>query len=74
MINSTTENFNCLQWNARGLTKSKLEEFRHYLSLINPEVTLLSETHWNSGFAPKFKSHHILRKYRSNRLKEEWLY
>ena len=68
MINLTTENFKCLQWNARGLTKSKLEEFRHYLSLVNPEVALLSETHWNSGFAPKFKSHHILRKDRPNRL------
>ncbi|EFX62081.1 hypothetical protein DAPPUDRAFT_337474 [Daphnia pulex] len=69
MINPTTENFKCLQWNARGLTKSKLEEFRNYLSLVNPEVALLSETHWNSGFAPKCKSHvHILRKDRPNRL------
>jgi hypothetical protein len=68
MINPTTENFKCLQWNARGLTKSKLEELRHYLSLVNPEVALLSETHWNSGFAHKFKPHHILRKDHPNRL------
>ena len=65
---TTTENFKCLQWNSRGLTKSKLEEFRHYLSLVNPEVALLSEKHWNSGFAPKFKTHHILRKDCPNRL------
>ncbi|KAK4045692.1 hypothetical protein OUZ56_033554 [Daphnia magna] len=35
---------------------------------VNPEVALLSETHWNSGFAPKFKHHHILKKDRLNRL------
>ncbi|KAI9553697.1 hypothetical protein GHT06_021625 [Daphnia sinensis] len=44
-------------------------EFRHYLSLFNPEIALLSETHWNSGFAPKFKHHHILKNDRPNRLR-----
>ncbi|KZS05074.1 Uncharacterized protein APZ42_031825 [Daphnia magna] len=32
------------------------------------KVALLSETNWNSGFAPKFKHHHILKKDRLNRL------
>ncbi|KAI9556127.1 hypothetical protein GHT06_018700 [Daphnia sinensis] len=68
MISPSTNNLKCLQWNARGLTKTKLEEFYHYLSLVNPEVVLLSETHWNSSFAPKFKTHHILKKDRPNRL------
>jgi hypothetical protein len=36
--------------------------------LVNPEVALIRETHWNNGFAPKFKSHHILRKDSPNRL------
>ncbi|KZS04177.1 Uncharacterized protein APZ42_032923 [Daphnia magna] len=57
-----------VQEEMRGLTKAKLEEFRYFLSLVNPEVALLSETHWNSGFAPKFKHHHILKKDRLNRL------
>jgi hypothetical protein len=68
MTNTTTSDFKCLQLNAGGLTKAKLEEFRHFLSLVNPEIVLLSETHWSSGVAPKFKTHHILKKDRLNRM------
>ncbi|KZS06599.1 Uncharacterized protein APZ42_029899, partial [Daphnia magna] len=68
MTNIPSNNFKCIQWNARGLSKAKLKEFRQQISILNPEVVLLSETHWNSDFAPKFKSHHILRKDRPNRL------
>jgi hypothetical protein len=67
MTNPTTSDFKCLQWNARGLTKAKLEEFRHHLSSVNPEIVILSETHWSSGVAPKFKTHHILKKDRPYR-------
>jgi hypothetical protein len=34
MTNTTSADFKCLQWNARGFTKAKLEEFRHFLSLV----------------------------------------
>jgi hypothetical protein len=36
---------NNLQWNARGLTKDKLEECRQFLSLVKLSIALLSETH-----------------------------
>jgi ribonuclease HI/exonuclease III len=62
-----TNNFKCLQWNARGLTKAKLEEFRQFLSLVKPEIILLSETHWKKSFYVKFKAYHILKKNRPNR-------
>ncbi|EFX77285.1 LOW QUALITY PROTEIN: hypothetical protein DAPPUDRAFT_247860 [Daphnia pulex] len=32
------------------------------------KIVLLSETHWSSGVAPKFKTHHILKKDRPNRM------
>ncbi|KZS20405.1 Uncharacterized protein APZ42_012916 [Daphnia magna] len=40
-----------------------------YMDAANmTKVVLLSETHWNSGFSPKFKHHHILKKDCLNRL------
>lgn len=67
--NSTTpNNFKCIQWNARGLTKAKLEDFRNFLSSVKPEIVMLSETHWNNLFNVKFNSYHVLKKNRPNRL------
>jgi exonuclease III len=62
-----SNNFICVQWNARGLTKSKLEEFRHFLSLVKPEIVLLSETHWKEPCRVKFKAYNILKKNRPDR-------
>jgi len=45
MISSTTS-LKCIQWNARGLTHSRLQEFKHFLSTEKPHIVLLSETHW----------------------------
>ena len=36
-----------IQWNARGLSKAKLEEFQFFLSYSSPTIVLLSETHWS---------------------------
>jgi hypothetical protein len=33
-LTQLSADFKCLQWNARGFTKAKLEEFRHFLSLV----------------------------------------
>lgn len=46
-----------LQWNARGLYKSKLNDFRYNLCSLNPTVLLLSETHWRNHFRVKFSSY-----------------
>lgn len=66
--NRSSNEFKCIQWNARGLNKSKLEEFRNFLSKSKPEIVLLSETHWVKPFNVKFKSYHILKKNRPNRI------
>jgi uncharacterized protein YegP (UPF0339 family) len=55
MTNPTTSDFKYLQWNARGLTKAKLEDFRHFLSSVNQEIVILSETYWSSGVAISLK-------------------
>lgn len=55
-------NFTCVQWNGRGLTKARLEEFRRFLSLVKPDLVLLSETHWKPYYNVSFKSYHILKK------------
>ena len=47
MISSFTS-LKCIQWNARGLTHSRLQEFKHFLSTEKPHIVLLSETHWYS--------------------------
>jgi ribonuclease HI len=65
---NTTEELRCIQWNARGLSKSKLEEFRNFISSTNPEIVLLSETHWTDAFNVKFKAYHIAKKNRPNRM------
>jgi hypothetical protein len=65
---NTTEGLRCIQWNARGLSKSKLEVFRNFISSTNPEIVLLSETHWTDAFNVKFKAYHIAKKNRLNRI------
>jgi hypothetical protein len=62
-----SNNFKYVQWNARELTKAKLEEFRHFLSLVKPEIALLSETHWKESCRVKFKAFNILKKNRPDR-------
>lgn len=39
-----------VQWNARSLYKSKLQEFKYNLLLTNPHIVLLSETHWKDSY------------------------
>jgi hypothetical protein len=53
-INTTT--IKCIQWNARGLTKSKLEEFRRMLSSVKPEIVLLHTLHAHTGTVPSMFS------------------
>ena len=50
-------NTRILQWNARGLYKSKEKDFRYSLCSTNPTVALLSETHWQNDFRVKFSSY-----------------
>jgi exonuclease III len=57
-----TNNLICLQWNARELTKSRLEEFRVLLNQLNPDLVFLSETHWSHHFNVKFKFYHVLKR------------
>lgn len=49
-----TEKLTIIQWNARGLTKARLEEFRNYLSSFNLHIVLLNETFWRNIFEIKF--------------------
>lgn len=60
MINTSPR---LLQWNARGLTRAKLEEFRYNLHLLHPSFVFLSETHWCDSFV-SFKSFTCLTKNR----------
>ena len=50
----------CVQWNARGLVGSKLDEFRDYLSQSCPDVVYLSETHWNDRLTVKFRGYECI--------------
>ena len=67
MATNNNTNLKILQWNARGLTKSRLQEFKHFLSYSVPSVVLLSETHWNDSFTPKFSSYNVINKNRHER-------
>ena len=67
MMNNNNTNLKILQWNARGLTKSRIQEFKHFLSYSVPSVVLLSETHWNDSFTPKFSSYNVINKNRHER-------
>ena len=65
---ANTKKMKCVQWNARGLTKSKLEEFKKFLSSTSPEIVFISESHWSSSFNVRFRSYHILKKDRAQRM------
>ena len=57
----------CLQWNARGLTKSRLEEFRSLLNSLDPDLVFISETHWNKKYQIRFKNFATLNRDRNTR-------
>lgn len=46
-----------IQWNARSLYKSKLQEFKYNLLLTNPHIVLLSETHWKDHYTAQFSAY-----------------
>lgn len=46
-----------LQWNARGLFRAKLQEFRENLRSVNPLIVFLSETHWKNEYTIKFSAY-----------------
>jgi hypothetical protein len=60
-------NFKCVQWNAIGLTKAKVEEFRQFLSSVCPDIVLLSETLGKPYFNVLFKSYHVLKEDRPHK-------
>jgi hypothetical protein len=59
------KNLKCLQWNSRGLTKARLEEFRNLLNTEDPDLVFLSETYWKPRFTVKFKTYEIFKLDRS---------
>lgn len=52
-----TKPIKIVQWNARGLYKSRLEEFKNQLRYHNPHFVLLSETHWDDKYKVKFSAY-----------------
>jgi exonuclease III len=60
-------NITCIQWNSRGLTKARLEEFRNFLSTSTPSVVLVCETFWNNNFSFRFRSYNVINKNRADR-------
>jgi len=56
-----------IQWNARSLLNTRLEEFREYLHNFNPMIVLLSETFWKENKAPSFKCYSTVRNDRTER-------
>ena len=57
----------CLQWNARGLTKSRLEEFRSLLNSLDPDLVFISETYRNKKYQIRFKKFFTLNRNRNTR-------
>lgn len=60
-------NLKIVQWKSRGITKSRLEEFKHFLSYSTPSVGLLSETHWKDSCYVQFSSYVPVKKNRPER-------
>ena len=60
-------NITCIQWNSRGLTKARLEEFRNFLSTSTPSIVLVCETFWNNNFSVKFRSYNVINKNRADK-------
>jgi len=61
------EKLKCMQWNSRGLTKSRLQEFRSRLNNDDPDLVFVSETFWNKNFTVKFTTYQFFKKDRSSR-------
>lgn len=57
-------NLSVVQWNSRGLTRAKLIEFKNCLRTLNPDVVLLSETHWSDNFKVTLQTYNITLKNR----------
>ena len=53
-----------IQWNARGLNKSRLSEFKTNLDTLDPTLVLLSETHWSNKYLPSFSNYNLIFKNR----------
>ncbi len=53
-----------LQWNSRGLTRAKLEEFRYHLNCLNPLFVFLSETHWYDSTNISFRAFNLSKRNR----------
>jgi exonuclease III len=51
-----TKPIKIIQWNARSLYKSKLQEFKYNIRCLNPHIVLLSETFWRDEYIPKFNA------------------
>ena len=58
------KNLSIIQWNARSLNNARLAEFRSNLSIHNPSIVLLSETHWSDSYSVRFKSYNCIVKNR----------
>jgi hypothetical protein len=59
------KNLKCLQWNSRGLTKARLEEFRNLLNTEVPDLVFFCETYWKPRFTVKFTTYEIFKLDRS---------
>ncbi|KZS10385.1 Uncharacterized protein APZ42_025160 [Daphnia magna] len=46
-----------IQWNARSLYKSKLQEFKFNIRTSNPHIVLISETFWRDEYIPRFSAY-----------------
>ena len=60
-------NITFIQWNSRGLTKARLEEFRYFLSTSTSSIYLVCETFWNNNFSVKFRSYNVINNNRVDR-------
>ena len=60
------QTLNCSQWNSNGLLKSNLEELKHFLRLTNPDLVIVSETHWIPKINPSFQNYKLFRKDRQS--------
>ena len=61
---TTHHQLKIIQWNARGLNKSKLTEFKANLDTLDPTMVLLSETHRNNQSKPSFSNYNLVFKNR----------
>ena len=57
---TTQRQLKIIQWNARGLNKSNLTEFKANLDTLDPTIVLLSETHGNNNFKPSFSNYNLV--------------